>query len=370
MLTSADILGPGGRIAARLPHYEHRDQQLAMAAAVASALEQGEHLVVEAGTGVGKSFGYLVPAILAATRPEEEGGNEIKRIVVSTHTIALQEQLIHKDLPLLNAVLPREFSAVLVKGRRNYLSLRRLESALKRAQQTFLQPEEFAELKTLQAWAKQTSDGSQSDLQHKPLNSVWDEIASDSGNCLGRNCPTYKDCFYFKDRRRVQHAQILVVNHALFFSDLALRRAGVSILPEYDAVLLDEAHTIEAVAGDHLGLGITSGQVTYVLHKLYNDRTNKGLLVHHKSAPGQQLVADCLHRADEFFQDVGEYLVVHRLKNGRISEPPPIGNRLSQELVKLSKLVKKLALGLENESDQQDLMSQHDRLLLLASELD
>jgi ATP-dependent DNA helicase DinG len=370
MLTSADILGPDGRIAARLPHYEHRQQQLDMADAVARALEDGRHLVVEAGTGVGKSFGYLVPAILAATRPEEEGEPPIKRLVVSTHTIALQEQLIYKDLPLLNAVLPREFSAVLVKGRRNYLSLRRLESLLKRSRQTLQTPEEFSELKTLQDWAKTTQGGSLSDLDHTPLASVWDEVASDSGNCLGRNCPTNAKCFYFKDRRRVQNAQILVVNHALFFSDLALRRNGVSILPDYDAVIFDEAHTLEAVAGDHLGLGITSGQVQYVLNKLYNDRTNKGLLVHHRSIEGQQAVLDALHRADEFFRDIVVYVQQNNIKNGRIHNADIVPNRLSPELMKTARLVRKLANQQADDSDKQDLMSAHDRLTILSGEIE
>lgn len=370
MLTSTDILGPSGRIAARLAHYEHRDQQLQMADAVAAALAKGEHLVVEAGTGVGKSFGYLVPAILAATTPEEEGDAPIKRLVVSTHTIALQEQLVFKDLPLLNAVLPREFSAVLVKGRRNYLSLRRLESAAKRAKQTFFSPEEFDELREILHWAKNTHDGTLSDLAHKPLPAVWDEVASDSGNCLGRNCPTYADCFYFKARKRAQNAQVLVVNHALFFSDLALRRAGVSILPDYDAVIFDEAHTLEAVAGDHLGIGVTSGQVQYVLQKLYNDRTNKGLLVHHKDIAGQQAVGDALFRADEFFRDVVVHVQEARLTNGRIHEAEIVRNKLSPELLKVALHVRRLADGQEEDSDKQDLMSLHDRLMLLADEVD
>ena len=136
MLTPAEILGPGGRIAARLPNYERRQQQLEMAEAVSSALAEGRHLAVEAGTGVGKSFAYLVPAILAATEPAE---NETRRlpIVVSTHTISLQEQLLAKDLPLLRSVMPREFTAVLAKGRRNYVSLRRLDLALSRARSLF-----------------------------------------------------------------------------------------------------------------------------------------------------------------------------------------------------------------------------------------
>ena len=182
---------------------------------------------------------------------------------------------------------------MLVKGRRNYLSRRRLEIALSRAASLFSREEELEQLRQLRDWAKETTDGSLSDLDFKPQPSVWDEVASDNGNCLGRHCPHYKDCFYFRARRRMQNAQILIVNHALFFSDLALRRSGGSILPKYDAVIFDEAHTLEAVAGEHLGIGVTSGQVQYILNKLYNDRTNKGLLVYHHLAEAQRETLDC-----------------------------------------------------------------------------
>ena len=138
------------------------------------------------------------------------------------------------------------------------------------------------QLRELGRWAKESTDGSLADLSFRPINSVWDEVASDSDNCMGRICPTHGECFYYQARRRASRAQILIVNHALFFSDLALRRAGASILPNYDAVIFDEAHTVEGVAGDHLGLGIGSGAVEYTLNKLYNDRTNRGLLVHYK----------------------------------------------------------------------------------------
>jgi ATP-dependent DNA helicase DinG len=261
VLDVPSILGPGGRIAARLAHYEHRPQQLAMAEAVAQALTDGHHLVVEAGTGVGKSFAYLVPAIqhVAAEPPstcgsedddDAENAKPRRRIVISTHTISLQEQLLQKDLPLLRSVMPDEFTAVLVKGRSNYLSLRRMNLAGERSASLFSDEAELRDLRQIIAWSKKTADGSLSDLAFRPRPSVWDEAASDSSNCLGRKCATYKQCFYFAARRRIQNAQILIVNHALFFSDLALRRVGASILPDYDAVVFDEAHTLEAVAGD------------------------------------------------------------------------------------------------------------------------
>jgi ATP-dependent DNA helicase DinG len=394
-LTAADILGPNGRIAARLPNYECRPQQLEMADAVARAIVDKHHLVAEAGTGVGKSFAYLVPAILAATDNEltrtenddKRDNSPAPKIVVSTHTISLQEQLIQKDLPLLNAVIPREFSAVLVKGRRNYLSLRRLDLALARSQSLFNDDEQLGQLRKIRQWSKVTTDGSLSELSFQPFGQVWDEVASDSGNCMGRRCPTYNKCFYYKDRRRMQNAQILVVNHALLFSDIALRRAGVSILPDYDVVILDEAHTVEAVASDHLGINVTSGQVEYVLNKLYNDRTNKGLLVYHGLVKEQQQVDRCRHLADMFFADLldwfnkqkpsGETLPSDSSRSSRgssspvrVHEPGIIANHLSPELELLARQVKLAGKKLSEESEQQDFFSAHDRLLALASELE
>ena len=169
-----------------------RDQQLEMADAVAAAMADRQHAVIEAGTGVGKSFAYLVPAILAATAPRDADAPPF-RVVISTHTISLQEQLITKDLPLLTAVIPCEFSAVLVKGRGNYVSLRRLELARKRAGSLFSDDEDLQDLQRLVQWAGDSFDGSRSDLSFRPSGTVWDEVASDSSNCLGRKCPQHDD---------------------------------------------------------------------------------------------------------------------------------------------------------------------------------
>ncbi|QDU98324.1 ATP-dependent DNA helicase [Lignipirellula cremea] len=371
MLTPTDILGPGGRISARLPHYEHRTEQLAMADAVASALKGSHHLVAEAGTGVGKSFAYLVPAILrvAAAQAASDGTKEPLRIVVSTHTIALQEQLLQKDLPLLRSVIPYEFTAVLAKGRRNYLSLRRLQNAHTRARSLFFSEQEFEQLQQVQRWSEQSADGSRSDLSFEPQSSVWDEVASDSGNCMGRKCPTHKECFYFRARRRLQHAQILVVNHALFFTDLALRRAGVNLLPDYQAVILDEAHTIESVASDHLGLGVASGQVDYLLNRLYNDHTNKGLLVEPALRQAQEQVLRCRHRADDFFGELYAWLNQGKSSTARVRTPEIVPNELSGALQKLSELIKDHAESLED-TKKQDYTSAAERLTVLASEIE
>ena len=374
MFSPTEILGPGGRIAARLPNYEHRSQQVDMAEAVDQAIRERHHLVVEAGTGVGKSFAYLVPAILAVAGQEDtEGEGEAKksrRVVVATHTISLQEQLMQKDLPLLNSVIPLEFSAVLVKGRSNYISLRRLAAALSRAASLFSDDEEFEQLRQLDTWAKETTDGSLADLDFRPLPSVWDEVASDHGNCMGRACPMYGKCFYYKARRRMQHAQILVVNHALFFTDLALRRDNVSMLPKYDVVVFDEAHMIEAVAGDHLGLSITNGQVEYTLRKLYNDRTNRGLLVHHKLREAQKQVWECRERADDFFESVAAWLAAQPKGNGRVRTPGIVPNSLSEGLRQLVAMLRRHAKQIPQPEERQDFTAAANRLDALAKGID
>jgi len=370
-ISVADILGPEGSIARRLPNYEMRPQQMAMAEGVAAAIRAKEHLVVEAGTGVGKSFSYLVPTILAATKPPVDPNKPEKplQVVIATHTISLQEQLIHKDLPLLNSVIPREFSAVLVKGRRNYLSLRRLESALTRSVSLFDNQDSYEQVNDLRTWSESTRDGTLSDLPYQPMPQVWEEVASDHGNCLGRRCPTYQKCFYYQDRRRVQHAQLMIVNHALFFSDLALRRQGASILPDYDVVVLDEAHNVEAVAADHMGIRLTSGQVEYTLGRLYNDRTQKGLLVHHEMRELQQQVDKCRVAADEFFADLLDWRESSAPPNGRVSDPIQITNHLGGELLVLAREVKKAGNAQQEDTDRQDFIAAHDRLTSLAGEL-
>ena len=174
----------------------------------------------------GKSFAYLVPAILAVAADPN------LRIVISTHTIGLQEQLIRKDIPFLKSVMPQEFRPVLVKGRGNYLSLRRMRAAQVRLGSLLTDPTAVEQLIAIGKWSRQTTLGSKSDLPLTPLPAVWDLVESDSGNCLGRKCPTHNECFYYKARKQTFAGNILIVNHALFFSDLALRHLGGGVLPE------------------------------------------------------------------------------------------------------------------------------------------
>ncbi len=376
-LSVASILGAEGRIAQRIKNYETRHGQLQMANAVAEALQSKKHLIVEAGTGTGKSFAYLVPAILHVTSNESEAASQeddsesksAKRVIVSTHTINLQEQLMSKDIPLLNAVIPREFTAVLGKGRANYISLRRLALARQRAMGLFSSENEHEHLDAIAKWSQSSGDGSRSDLDFQPLASVWDEVHSETGNCMGRACGTYDKCFYFRARRRIQNAQIIVVNHALFFTDLALRQQGANLLPNYDAVVFDECHTIESVASEHLGIQLSTGQIEYALNKLYNPRTQKGLLISLGLSTLTKQSYQCMELLDDMIADFQGYLDVMQGGNGRIFDKNIVANRISEPLMALSKELMRYGAKHEQANVRQDMTSASNKLLGLADSM-
>ena len=384
MDSPSSFLTPNGRLAARISGWESRPQQIVMADLVAAAIDQKKHAVIEAGTGTGKSLAYLIPAVLAATadqarqeesqsEQQEKSGHEdqesqnpsqkgSRRIVIATHTIALQEQLVKKDIPVVSSVMPHEFSAVLVKGRGNYVSLRRLGLAKERKGSLFQHDEEVAELEGLLEWSENTRDGSLSDLPTIPRGSVWEEVHSDSGNCMARACPRYNDCHYFAARRRMNNAQVLVVNHALFFSDLALRRNGVSLLPEYDIVIFDEAHMVESVASDHLGVGLSSVAVERLLSRLYNERTNRGLLVHYKLDDVRPDVLQARRITENFFSEIIHAVADRGDGPWRISEPQLVSDTLGDVLLALGRKIRAVSDRLSNDAERQDFQSLADRL--------
>ncbi len=312
-----DNLGPEGAIAKTLGDYEERPQQLEMASAVEDALQGEHHLMVEAGTGVGKTFAYLIPAIEIALATK-------RRVVVSTHTIALQEQLINKDIPFLQASLGTDFRAVLVKGRANYLGLRRMARTSKRQSKLFASKSDVEQLWQLEDWAYRTADGSLADLDQQPKPSIWDRIASDGDDCLGRKCEHYSRCFYQRARSRAADANVLIVNHALLFSDIALRQEGAAILPDYDYVILDEAHTVEAVAGSHLGTSVSSPQLFYLLNSLYHERTQRGVLRDDQCLAAIRAVESARALASDYFDKLRFSVRIDPGGNYRFREPPSI----------------------------------------------
>ena len=364
--TLHEILTPGGAIARRLgDRFESRPQQLEMASAVDRALAEGHHLLVEAGTGVGKSFAYLLPAIDYAVKKK-------KRVVISTHTISLQEQLIEKDIPLLRAVYPDEFTAVLVKGRGNYLCQRRLDQTRQRQNVLFADNRQLESLWTIEEWARKTTDGSLSDLPALPDPGVWDRVRAEQGNCLGKKCRFYQDCFWQAAKRRMQSGTILVVNHALFFSDLALRTAGVNYLPKYDAVILDEAHTVEDVAGKHFGLEVSESGMRYQLRILYDPRRGKGLLSTHGSCANDAIsdVVELHELSDEFFDRCAAWHRQHGRGNGRVREPRAVENLLTPKLRDLALRLKAMLTKLQNEEELAELSATADKVTTMAGALD
>ncbi|HEY1788419.1 MAG TPA: DEAD/DEAH box helicase, partial [Verrucomicrobiae bacterium] len=305
----AEIFSAKGILSAAR-NFEFRPQQQEMAVAVARALQDGEHLAVEAGTGVGKSLAYLIPSILFAV-------SRRKKAVVSTHTINLQEQLTEKDLPMLAEVLARlpepvKFSFAMLKGRANYLCTRRLHKAMQQSEALFTSSE-AAELQRIYEWSKKTTDGSLSDFETEPDAKVWAQVCSERGLCSPKVCGHASDfakdngvCFFQRARNRILSADVLVVNHTLFFTLLGGVDAEMEggILFKNDFVVFDEAHTMEHVASRHIGLSVSSGQMRFALNRLWNPRTQKGLLSSLRSGHAVKLAADILTEADKFFETV------------------------------------------------------------------
>ena len=299
------IFSPKG-ILSRSKNFEFRPQQQQMAIAVARALEAGEHLAVEAGTGVGKSLAYLIPAILYAVAKR-------KKAVISTHTINLQEQLIQKDLPLLEMVLrPVQFTYSMLKGRANYLCTRRLHKAMQQSGNLFTSSE-AEELQRILEWSKTTTDGSLSDFEVEPDPKVWAQVCSERGLCSPKICGHQSDfakehgpCFFQRTRNRILSSDVLVVNHTLFFTLLGGLDEELEggVLFRNDFVVFDEAHQMENVASKHIGLSVSNGQLRYALQRLWNPRTEKGLLATLRQGRSVQLVAALLKEGEVFFDNV------------------------------------------------------------------
>lgn len=249
-----EIFGQNGLIAKHHKEYEYRGGQIKMAEAVLRAFEEQKHLLVEAGTGTGKTMAYLVPAIAYATATG-------KRVVVSTGTKALQEQLMEKDIPFLQKIMPKKFSAAYMKGRSNYACLYRVKKA--ETQPILESLEEFDSFQQVSQWTRESQTGDKSELIDLPENiGFWRDINAKGETCLGQRCPDFENCFVTRMRTRAEEADIVIVNHHLFFADLNIRGNEYGrVLPDYAAVIFDEAHLIEDIAADYFGFQVSSFQL-------------------------------------------------------------------------------------------------------------
>ncbi len=344
--------------------FEFRPEQQQMAVAVAETLENEGALLAEAGTGVGKSLAYLIPSIRHAL----ECG---RKAVISTHTINLQEQLFHKDIPTVAKALNCHFDAALLKGRANYLCRTRLRRAIEQADDLFNQAE-TKQLYDLLAWSKNCGEGSLAELPHE-LNispKVWAQVCSENHVCTPRNCGY--DCPYQAARRRVQEAQVVVLNHTLFFGLLSLADEMMTVEPEgppgfifpNDFVILDEAHTIENVAANQLGLSLSEAEMKYELLRLYNPHTHKGSLRHNASPTVLQLIEEAQAAVGEFFANARSdcQLEAHH-GTVRLRQPEWTENLLSPVLRQLFAEIKDMAATEENDLTKAELLDTAARIL-------
>jgi len=287
----------------RSADFEYREEQQRMAVEVGQALEKKRPVIVEAGTGVGKSLAYLVPAALLAVRQK-------RKAVISTHTINLQEQLIAKDIPIVQKLLPlTPFSAVLLKGRGNYLCPGRLARAMRAVTELFTTAE-HDELRALWKWKQETKDGTVSDLDFTPSPNVWTQVCSEPHACTGKTCGPESGCFYQDARRRAAEANMIVLNHTLFFTMLSgqedLGVEGEGFLFPNDFVIIDEAHTIENTAAKQLGLHLSQSGLRFELGRLYNPRSQKGLFALARRPDAVTACARLHQQIDDFFDTVRE----------------------------------------------------------------
>ena len=350
---------------------EHRPEQANMARAVAKAFADDTALAFEAGTGVGKSLAYLLPGIIHAV-------DQSRQMIVSTHTISLQEQLETKDLPLCRRILAgapetatyASFRSCVLVGKGNYLCTTRLIHALAEKASLF-SDDEYGELQRIAEWAEQTESGLRHELRPPPRAEVWDLVSADSSGCSRKHCDCNR-CFYQRARTRLRSAQVIIVNHALLFalissggaqSQGAPRETPGVLFPD-DFVVLDEAHTVPEVATDNFGLHVSSHTIDRVLKHLYNPRTRRGLLGRHSGPEVHRLVEDGLSAAERFFGALAGTLLAER-PVVRLREPDPAENLLEGPLAALERAVARVADRLEEGRERDEFLEQRLRIKAL-----
>lgn len=342
---TAEILGSGGIISQKLRGYEPRDEQLQMAKAIGEAIEDNEHLIVEAGTGVGKSLAYLVPFIIYTTEND-------KKVAVSTNTKTLQSQLYLKDLPFLNKSLKIDFNYALCLGSENYLCLRRLNNEY--THDLFEDNAHLKELKRIAEWSNKTDTGVKSDIDFIPTPEVWGAVSREPDLCLGRKCYYKNDCYYREAKKKEKKSHILITNHALFFTNLA---SGGQVLPDFHAVVFDEAQTLEDVATSYLGLEVSNSKAKYLFDSLYNPNTKRGLLLKLRGLNTrtaeriEKNLTETKQASDRFFHEIGDIFGAESVSK-RIRTKNIIFNHLEEPLKRLNSSIALLLDFVKNDEDE------------------
>ncbi len=314
--------------------FEHRKQQISMSLEVAKSFGTLKHLCIEAPTGVGKSYAYLIPSIYFSTHYK-------RKVLITTETIHLQEQLIKKDIPFLRKVMNQNFVAVLAKGRGNYICKRRLHLASGENRDEFLPLDSLvSDIERIARWADKTVDGTRSDIEFPVKGQLWGSVCSDGANCSGPKCHNFKTCFYWKARKEWDTADIIVANHALFFTDLKvkeLEEGDNAVLPHYDAIVIDESHTLEDSAANHLGLQISNSGLNFFLNRVYDPLKGRGLMMKAGDSTEIQILIQKIYDHASFFFNQAEDLLEDKDENIiRILNTDAITDNLSEVLGELS----------------------------------
>ncbi len=340
--------------------YEERPQQKAMAVAVAETFVESNNLCVEAPTGVGKSFAYLIPAIHYAVK------NSCP-VIITTETINLQEQLIEKDIPILKELLDVEFSAALAKGRANYLCRRRMNMTTGEHQGEYLpQNSMMPEIEQINLWSNTTFDGSLADLDFEPASGVWQCVCCENGNCFGPKCKFFRSCFYWQARKQWEKVNLLVTNHALYLTDLKMKIEGElegGILPLNSGVIIDEAHQLETSAAKHMGTRISEAGLYYFLNKLFNPNRGRGLLIR----PGEQaiklrqLVQSTYTYVSAFFNNARSKLSEFDDSQKRIHKPYFVEDTLTGQLALLERDLEEYMLSQDDKDYKLEIEMQIQR---------
>lgn len=361
-LTPEHFFGKNGAVGRALKNFEPREQQRRMAEAVYKSLENRHHLVVEAGTGVGKSLAYLVPAAIHAARDK-------KKIVVATHTKALQEQLVKHDLPVVKTMLQEfglPFSYFIFMGSSNYLCLARLERAGAHQSDLFDTEEEQAGAAELREWAKTGGSGCRTEIPLRVAQRVWEEVCRDPDMCLGRRCARREACLYQRDRALARQADILVVNQHLFFSGLPV--------PAFDAVIFDEAHNLEEVAAAFMGFSVSDRQLKRLADDIFNPKSGRGLARRLKRPPAgwlaemRQAITELGFGSRDFFMELRKALRFEEFAAGqsrarRVREAAVVPNTIAEPLKAVVALLEQAVAHSQDDLEEAELKTYIKRCL-------
>jgi ATP-dependent DNA helicase DinG len=348
-----EIFSPSG-VLSQLEGFEYRKEQQDMAVHIAESLEESKHFIVEAPTGIGKSLAYLVPAILHAKNNE-------RKAIISTCTINLQEQLINKDIPALEKVLPIEFKYEILKGRNNYICTKRLSKAMIDKTSLFV-TEEQTTLQKIYDHVNRTGKGTRQDITFPVEDAVWSEIFAEEGVCTSKSCGGEDtNCYYQQAKQRMKDADLLVLNHHLFFTLFGFyERESEGYLYFNDFVIFDEAHTIEQIAAERVSPSVSKEQIRFWLNKLFNPKTSKGFFAKRSANKLKELVVDIGHENEYFFKSIhqfvnSKYSAQSHKAAIRIHEPIVTGELLLKSLADLTNELKKSVSHAQNDLEESEI---------------